>query len=216
LDEAWGFATNDPALAARWAGLERCPAGSLGRKVFEFYQARGFAYPGVPRSAPPLLAQHDWVHVLADYGTTVESELEVFTFIARANAEPRAFSLVAMVISLFETGYLRRAAGLFEYDRGHLSHPGMAVRLADAMRRGARTAGDPDFLRIDWFEHAERAVEDLRRELGLVAKAPEAVHAGSVGPWEPGGISPFQLDAGRRLAADEGREYDAHGALPTR
>ena len=76
--------------------------------------------PRPPGSAPPLLAQHDWVHVLADYGTTVESELEVFSLIARANDDMRAFSLMAMVVSLFETGYLRRA-GLFQYDPGHLS-----------------------------------------------------------------------------------------------
>lgn len=80
---------------ARWSSLENCPPGSLGRGVFEFYRSRGFSFPGLVGSAPPLLAQHDWVHVLADYGTTIESELEVFMFIARANADPRAFSLVA-------------------------------------------------------------------------------------------------------------------------
>ena len=86
-----------------------------------FYRARGFAFPGAPGSAPPLLAQHDWVHVLADFGTTVECELEVFAFIARANDDMRGFSLLAMVVSLFETGYLRTGAGLFESDLGHLS-----------------------------------------------------------------------------------------------
>ncbi len=69
---------------------------------------------------------------MADYGTTVESELEVFAFIARANDDTRAFSLLAMVVSLFETGYLRTGAGLFEYDGGHLSTAGMAARVADA------------------------------------------------------------------------------------
>ena len=53
----------------------------------------GLHLPGNPGSAPPFLAQHDWVHVTADYGTTVESELEVFGFIARANDDMRAFSL---------------------------------------------------------------------------------------------------------------------------
>ena len=67
----------------------------------------GSPYPGAPGSAPPLLAQHDWVHVLTDYGTKVESELEVFAFVARANDDPKGFSLLAMVVSLFETGYLR-------------------------------------------------------------------------------------------------------------
>lgn len=215
LQEGWDFDVDDPALAARWANLEHCPRELLGRQVFEFYRARGFSYPGLQGSAPPLLAQHDWVHVLADYGTTIESELEVFTFIARASADPRAFSLVAMVISLFETGYLSRAAGLFEADRGHLSQPGVAVRLADAMRRGAQTVGDPDFLRMDWFDHADRPVEELRREFGIVNKSAAAVAAGSVGPREQGGISRFQRDAGRAQAAAEGRGYESYGANPT-
>jgi hypothetical protein len=54
------------------------------------------------------------VHVLADFGTTVESELEVFAFIAQANDDLHAFSLLAMVVSLFETGYLKAGAGLIQ------------------------------------------------------------------------------------------------------
>jgi hypothetical protein len=90
LDEAWAVAVDDADLAARWRSLETLPAGTIGRRMTELYRARGFAYPGTPGSAPPLLAQHDWVHLVADYGTTVESELEVFAFIARANDDPRA------------------------------------------------------------------------------------------------------------------------------
>ena len=93
LGAAWDPAVHDPALARRWQELEDLPAGTIGRRVADFYRARGFDYPGTPGSAPPLLAQHDWVHVLADYGTTVECELEVFAFIARANDDMRAFSL---------------------------------------------------------------------------------------------------------------------------
>src|SRR5213078_3812359 len=121
LEDAWDFDVKDAALAARWAALEQLPSKALGRRVFDFYRARGFVFPGLPGSAPPYLAQHDWVHVLADYGTTVEAELEVFAFIARANDDMRAYSLLAMVLSLFETGYLRTRAGLFESDPGHLS-----------------------------------------------------------------------------------------------
>jgi len=215
IDDAWQTCSLDDALAQQWEALRELPDGSLGREVVKFYDARGFVFPGRPGSAPPLLAQHDWVHVLADYGSTVESELEVFTFISRANDDPRAFSLLAMVISLFETGYLARGAGLFEYDRGHLSHEGMAVRVADAMRRGALLAantGSTDLLMLDWFADADRPVDDVRAELGVVAKSARAVEVGSVGPWEPGGISPFQLNCGRERAAQGGRVYDAYGA----
>jgi hypothetical protein len=218
LHDAWEFSLADPELAARWASLEALPGDALGRKVWELYQARGFSFPGTPGSAPPLLCQHDWVHVLADYGTTVESEVEVFGLIARANDDMHAFSLLAMVISLFETGYLATGAGLFESSPGHFSSsPDMAVRLSDAMRRGAlchdrETGSDSiDFLRMDWFAVAHRTCEDLRERFNLVPKA-AAVAAGSVGPWERGGISPFQVNAGRELAAAHGLPYDAHGA----
>jgi hypothetical protein len=221
IDSAWAACVDDPALAARWAALADLPAGTLGRAMFEFYEARGFVFPGLPGSAPPLLAQHDWVHVLADYGSRVESELEVFAFIARANDDPRAFSLFAMVVSLFETGYLRAGAGLFESFPGQLSQEGVAQRVADALRRGALSHGldgapDVDFLAVDWFALADRPVDELRAAFGIVPKSVAALAAGSVGPWEPGGISEYQHETARARAAAEGRPYDAHGASPGR
>lgn len=212
LADAWEQVVDDPGLAARWAALETLPPATLGRRVSEFYRARGFTYPGLPGSAPPLLAQHDWVHVLADFGTTVESELEVFAFIARANDDLHAFSLLAMVVSLFETGYLRTGAGLFQSDVGHLSRSGVATRVADAMRRGALCAGSVDYLRIDWFEFAELEVAAARGHFGVGPKGAPAMEVGSPGPWERGGISPFQVAAGQAHAASEGRPYDAFGA----
>jgi hypothetical protein len=212
LHGAWDAVEDDAELASRWHALEELPDGTLGRQVADFYRARGFAYPGTPGSAPPFLAQHDWVHVTADYGTTVESELEVFAFIARANDDMRAFSLLAMVVSLFETAYLPAAVGLFESDRGHLSQSGVATRLADAMRRGALCTGSVDFLRIDWFEYAALPVDEVRHHFGVVPKSPGAVEQGSVGPWEPGGISLFQWQAGQALARSRGRRYDSFGA----
>ncbi len=212
LASAWDSAVADPTLAAGWDELEELPPGTLGRRVTEFYRARGFVYPGRPGSAPPLLAQHDWVHLLADYGTTVESELEVFAFIARANDDPRAFSLLAMVVSLFETGYLRTGAGLFEYSPGHLSEQGMATRVADAMRRGALCKGSIDFLRQDWFELAHLVIADAREHFGVPPKSRDAIAAGSVGPWEPGGISAFQVRSGVDRAQRLGRPYVSYGA----
>ena len=219
LQDAWELSAADHELADRWAALELLPEDSLGRKVWELYEARGFTYPGMPGSAPPLLAQHDWVHVLADYGTTVESEVEVFGLIARANDDMRAFSLLAMVISLFETGYLTTGAGLFESSPGHFSSsPDMAVRLSDAMRRGALChdeesgATSIDFLALDWFALAPLPRDAVRARFHLVPKSDAAVAAGSVGPWERGGISPFQIQAGHDLAARRGRPYEPHGA----
>jgi hypothetical protein len=222
LSTAWDAAVDDSHLAEQWAALESLPAGTLGRDVFNLYQARGFIFPGLPGSAPPLLAQHDWVHVLADFGTTVESELEVFGFIARANDNMRAFSLLAMVVSLFETGYLRSGAGLFEASPGHISSQGgVAIRIADAMRRGALCrdfllgVDSIDYLRLDWFALAEVPVYEVRRRFGIPDKSPEATAAGSVNPWEPGGISEYQMLAGQSMAKREGRPYEAYGTAPS-
>jgi hypothetical protein len=222
LATPWDVAVADTALAERWSALGDLPPGSLGRSVWELYRARGFAFPGMPGSAPPLLAQHDWVHVLADYGTTVESELEVFALIARANDDMRAFSLLAMVVSLFETGHLRTGAGLFEASPGHLSvGRGMAVRVSDAMRRGAlchdaTTGSDSvDFLQVDWFAIAGLPLDEARARFRLRPKDERAIAAGSIGPWEPGGISEFQQRAGRALADRERRPYEPYGASVT-
>jgi len=213
----WDIDDDDPELAQQWRALGSLPDDTLGRQVFNFYQARGFLFPGLPGSAPPLLAQHDWVHVLADYGTKVEAELEAFAFIARANDDPRGFSLLAMVVSLFETGYLSADAGLFEAFPGQLELRGMTVRLADAMRRGALSHGlhgkpDVDFMTVDWFALADQPVEALREQFHVVPKSAAALAAGSVTPWEAGGISITQLGMGQRLAELEGRIYNSFGA----
>jgi hypothetical protein len=99
----------------------------------------------------------------------------------------------------------------------------MAVRLADAMYRGAKLAwhlddtgrGDQtDLLATDWFAHADRPLDEVRADFGIPARSEKALAAGSRTPWEPGGISPFQFDHGRRVAESAGRVYDAYGAEP--
>ena len=56
--------------------------------------------------------------------------------------------------------------------------------------------------------------DKVRAELGVVPKSDLAIEAGSVGPWEAGGISPYQYEAGQRKAKAEGRDYDSFGATP--
>jgi hypothetical protein len=213
----------DPDLAARWAALEDSPGDSLGRKVWEFYKGRGFNFPGTPNSVSPRLAQHDFVHVLSDYGTTVESEIEVFALIARADEDPRSFSLLVAVLALFETGYLDRGLGAFRADPGHLSEapPEMGTRLGNAIARGGEVAwrfhetSGIDLLAVDWFARADERLEDLQAEFGFTgpgAKSLEAKVAGSAGPFEPGGVTPAQLQWGRDMAAAEGRGYVDYGA----
>lgn len=211
LTAPWQQAPADPELATRWRSLEALADGSLGLAVSRFYRARGFSYPGTAGSVSPLLAQHDWVHVLADYGATIDNELEVFAFIARANDDPRGFSFLAMVVSLFENGMLTFGAGLFEPDAGHLQLAGMPERIADAMRRGAMCNGSIDFLGLDWFDLAHRHLDDLRQEFGIV---PKRAGIRSPGPFEPGGMTSSQWEAGHAVAHGMGVDYQPWGASP--
>jgi hypothetical protein len=207
LQDAWQQLPRDAQLAEQWRSLGDCAPGTIGRAVFAFYRNRGFQFPGTPNSAPPLLAQHDWIHVLADYGATIESEVEVFGFIARANPNPNGFSLLAMVIGLFETGALTHGAGeFFQADVGHLSRTGMSGRLADAFRRGALCGHD--LMSVDWFTYAQVPLGEVREQFRVVPKSAAAVAAGSATPWESGGITEYQLRSGRDLAEAEARPYE--------
>lgn len=197
LTNEWDMDRHDSDLARRWRRMEELPSGTLGKLVTEFYEARGFTYPGMPGSVPPLLAQHDFVHVLADYGTRVESELEVFAFIAWSGHDVHAFSILETVVALFETGYLAKGAGVFEADPGHLSSPGMVKRFADALRRATECSVRSNWLRMDWFSMADFPVNTLRKHFGILPKSDEAIELGSAGPWDPKGITPYQVRAAK-------------------
>ena len=180
------------------AVARRMASGQLGLAAFDF-QRNGYTADWSPERSRSLHTSRE----LADaWDLSVD--------------EPRGFSLLAMVVSLFETGYLRTGAGLFEAFRGQLSADGMAVRLADAMRRGAlsRTAvtHDIDFLAIDWFDLAELPLDDTRGLFRIIPKSPASLAAGSVDGFSAGGISEFQDVHGREVAAAAGLADDSFGA----
>ena len=137
FDDPFDATGPDPELEARWAAFGELPEGTLGRSVYEMYIGRGFALPGNPNGASAFIAQHDFVHVLADYGTNLEGELETFALVGRADPDPKGFAWLATMVGLFETGYVHEQ-GFFKVDvrERHLQVAGMGVRLADALRRG--------------------------------------------------------------------------------
>jgi hypothetical protein len=188
----------DPELAARWMAFEKLAEGSLGRTVWEMYDTRGFALPGTPGGAPAYLAQHDFVHVIADYGTNIKGELEVFAFIGRADPDPKGFAWLATLISLFETGYIS-TTGFFDRDLREraLQAPGMHLRVADAIRRGKVVSQrfGVDLFDVDYHELAPRPVTEISEMLGVPPKASACVAAGSVGLFDLEGMSETQKRA---------------------
>ena len=103
LTEPFEVDEDDPALLQQWMDLEMCKAGTLGRNIWEYYQGRGFVFTGRKGSVNPSIAQHDWIHILCDYNTTIEGELEVFSFIGSAIPDVKGFSFLVAIVSSFET-----------------------------------------------------------------------------------------------------------------
>ena len=87
------------------------------------YDSRGFALPGSATGASAYLAQHDFVHVLADYGTNLKGELEVFAFIGRADPDPKGFAWLA-TLDRAVRDRLHRGYRLLRARRPGTHHPG--------------------------------------------------------------------------------------------
>lgn len=195
VEDPFGRPTPDPGLEARWLAFADLPAGTLGRQVFEMYHGRGFALPGNPDGPSAYLAQHDFVHVIADYGTNLKGELEVFAFLGRADPDPKGFAWLATLVGLFETGYIADT-GFFERDvrERNIQAPGMHHRVADAIRRGKVVCErvGVDLFELDYHVLAERPVEEVRAQLGVPEKSPAARESGSPGLFDREGLSELQ------------------------
>jgi hypothetical protein len=195
LEHQLAAGVEDRELAERWMGFAELPTGTLGRGVWDMYRTRGFGLPGSVGGASAYLAQHDFVHVLADYGTNLTGELEVFALIGRADPDPKGFAWLATLIGLFETGYVADA-GFFVSDlrERRLDDPQMHVRLADSIRRGRNLCDrlGVDLLDVDYHGFADRPIDDVRCELGIDPKSDGATVAGSAGAFDLAGMSRIQ------------------------
>lgn len=197
LEHQLAAGVEDAELAERWMAFADLEPGTLGRGVWDLYRGRGFGLPGSVGGASAYLAQHDFVHVLADYGTNLDGELEVFALIGRADPDPKGFAWPATLIGLFETGYIADA-GFFTGDlrERRLDRVEMHARVADAWRRG-RDLGDRlgvDLLDVDYHERATRPISEVRDELGIGPKGDRAVAAGSAGAFDVAGMSRIQQE----------------------
>jgi hypothetical protein len=172
----------DPALEAKWQAFAGLPHDTLGYHVWDMYDSRGFELPGAPGGPPVRLAQHDFVHVLANYGTNLRGEVEVFALIGRANPDPQGFAWLATLIGLFETGYIT-SSGFFDRDVRDpvIQAPGMHVRVADGIRRGKVIwqRCNKDLFDLNYHEHAARPVDEVREIIGVPPKSEAALVAGS-------------------------------------
>ena len=161
--------TADPLESARWAALEQCPPGSLGRCVWDFYQERNFTYPGVPGGVSKGESHHDWVHVLADYGTTPMGEVEVGAFRMTTTDDPgAALTFIAGQLAFYQGGIMPSALTGLHGDHV-VEQPGGPERVADALRRGRECRLDT-YHEFDFFAVASEPLEALRHRWNFVPK----------------------------------------------
>ncbi len=197
LEDQLAAGVEDEVLANRWMGFADLGPGTLGRGVWDMYRSRGFGLPGSIGGASAYLAQHDFVHVLADYGTNLNGELEVFAMIGRADPDPKGFAWLATLIGLFGTGYVADA-GFFSGDlkERRLDSAEMHIRIADAIRRGRDLCDrlGVDLLDIDYHEFVAEPITRVRDQLGIDPKSLAASSAGSAGAFDLAGMSHIQQE----------------------
>lgn len=162
----------DPERAKRWQSLEGCPAASIGRAVFEFYDARGFLFPGQPGAASEAVAHHDWIHVLADYGTTPLGEIEVVSFQTACSRAPGAMLGLIGALALFESGAMPAGLVTGAFPHQGLSLDGGIDRMAEAILRG-RACNTDLLLEVDFFTLADEALPALRSRFAIPPRSGE-------------------------------------------
>ena len=181
-DDAWGAVVADTRLAAAWEALGDLPDGSLG------VGCSASTGPGASCSrACPGRRPRCWPSTTGcTCSPTTAPPSSRSSRCSRSSPartttpclQPAGHGDLAVRDGLSGSG-----AGLFQASRGHLSNEGVAVRLADAMRRGAlchdgRTSDDSvDFLAVNWFELAPLPID---RGAGAVPPHPPV-------PPRPGG-----------------------------
>ena len=160
----------DPQLAATYAELENCAPRTLGRALWDFYNARGFGFPGVVGAANLSLAHHDWGQVIYDYGTTGIGEVEAAAFRA-ASSNFRGVGLQFFGDMMFYQSALISSLVTGQHPRGEMHVPDAACRVADAVRRGRLCTLDPYDPDLNFFDHVNENLEELRARWNVVPKA---------------------------------------------
>lgn len=147
------------ATAARYRALGAYGEGTLGRGYHDFIVANRFSFPGEKYAGPEAIVLHDTLHVLGDYGTSPEEEVQVAAFQAACH-HANQFHTLLFAIAQFHLGI--SLAPVSSPERLKVD-PALMMK---AVARGAKVNRDmwADF--APW-EHFSRNIDDVRRELGI-------------------------------------------------
>jgi hypothetical protein len=151
-------------VAERYRGLEGYADGTLGKELWRFYKANGYAFPGEKHGAPESLLSHDLSHILAGHGTDFQSEGLVLGFQAGYRKQD-PFSVLVFLLLNAQHG-LKLTAFAEPTTRFYNDKPGALDEVVRAFARGSRMNIDLTD-RWDFWAVMDRPVEELRKEYGI-------------------------------------------------
>ena len=188
FEDPFDHASADAALEASWTAFADLEPETLGRRIWEMYDSRGFALPGNAKGASAFIAR-DFV-TPGDYGAALRASLRPSP---RGRADPDPKGRLDRDDGGAVRDRLRHEQGFFQIDvrERKLQGTGMGPRC----RRGSLAAAVAEaFAPISsrWTSRRGRHVDDL---LHIPPKSPDAIAAGSVGLSDPAGMSEHQREA---------------------
>jgi ubiquinone biosynthesis protein Coq4 len=154
----------DPLVAAPFLALGELPAGTLGRAFFTHYREHGFTFPGEKGGFPESGVYHDFVHVLAGYGTDPLGELQVGGFTAGFRKQDPLF--VAMLPLLVFCADINVTPIPHDQVDQLFAQPGVAEKFLHAVERGERVKIDLSD-KWDFWPHVAKPLAEVREELGI-------------------------------------------------
>jgi hypothetical protein len=172
------------ALADRFLALETYPKNTYGHQFWAHFRKHGFDFPGQPDAFSGVWSvRHDGLHVLSGYSTSIQGELLVSTFTGGMHRRDALRAHILPVIFEWHVGHDVNGIGA---QQGALD----PVKFLIAWQRGDATTTDvlaPDW---DFFDIAERDLEELRWRYGIppllpsdAATGPEVSIAGAADPY---------------------------------
>ena len=172
------------ALADRFLALETYPKNTYGHQFWAHFRKHGFEFPGQPTAFTGVWSvRHDGLHVLSGYSTSIQGELLVSTFTGGMHRRDALRAHILPVIFEWHVGHDVNGIGA---QQGALD----PVRFLIAWQRGDATTTDVLAPEWDFFDIADRDLEELRWRYGIPPLLPsdsatgaEVIIAGAADPY---------------------------------
>ena len=158
-----GAARENAEVSQRYRQLGSLEEGTLGRELWRYYREREFELAGDPGTVPDALVEHDIMHILSGYDSSLEGELQTLAFTAGMRQED-PFSALFLVLLQYTAGrkvvpggQLAGARVLFDHDK-----------VLRALDRGRGTAVDFS-AKHDFWDIMDQPIAALRERFGVPA-----------------------------------------------